>query len=237
MAPHPRRVIVVNSAGAARPVRVTSTRHNWLAWLPIAVCSGCGGECYQDLTTITHAPLETIQPDPETPPAPTGKADLLSRIHHSRAALEQALGQLSDDQMTRHGPDGWSVKDHLAHLTAWEQGISALLQGRPRYAAMGVDEAIYLHGDEEQTNAMIYERNRERSLTDVMAAFEESHRQIIEVLEGMEEAGLLRPYSHYQPDESQESQDSPVVYWVVGNTFAHYDEHRRSIEARDWSNP
>ncbi len=173
--------------------------------------------------------MDTTESNTEALPPPTNKAELVARIRQSRAALEQALGRLSDEQMTQPGPDGWTVKDHLAHLTAWEQGIAALLQGHPRHTAMGVDEATFLQGDEDQTNAMIVECNRERSLADVMRACEDSHRQIIALLEGMEEAALFLPYSHYQPGVDRKD---PVVYWVVGNTFEHYDEHRRWIEAR-----
>ena len=68
----------------------------------------------------------------------------------SRLALENTLRLLSDEQMTKPGPSGWSIKDHLAHLAVWEMGIAELLRRRPRFAAMQVEEAVAQGRSEEE---------------------------------------------------------------------------------------
>jgi len=42
-------------------------------------------------------------------------------LERSRELLLQAVEGLSEDQMSRPEIDGWSVKDHLTHLTVWDE--------------------------------------------------------------------------------------------------------------------
>jgi len=46
---------------------------------------------------------------------PRDKAELTNRIQREWSALLRAVENLSDEQMTRPGPGGWSAKDNLAH--------------------------------------------------------------------------------------------------------------------------
>lgn len=162
---------------------------------------------------------------------PKEKVDLLERIRRTRAALEQTVGRLSPAQLVAPGAAaGWSVKDHLAHIAIWELGLAALLQRRLRYAAMDIDEATYLRG-EDAINEIIYERNKARSAPDVLADFRRAHQELLAAVGGLTEAGLLRTYSHYQPDEPGEDSGAPIVRWIAGNTYEHYDEHQEWIEA------
>lgn len=162
---------------------------------------------------------------------PQTKADLLTQMARGRAALEQALGQLSEAQLTRPGPNGgWAIKDHLAHLAAWERGIAALLQRRPRWAVMGLDEAAISNYDEEGVNALIYQQNRDRSLAEVLTDFHEAHRQMLAALDDLSETELFKPYSYYTGGEAGDN-PRPIIAWIVGNTYEHYAEHQAWIEA------
>lgn len=46
---------------------------------------------------------------------------LLSYYREMHAALLAAIDGLSEAQLTETSLDGWSVKDHLAHLAAWDE--------------------------------------------------------------------------------------------------------------------
>lgn len=166
-------------------------------------------------------------------PLPSDKAQLLERIQRARAGLEQTISQLSDAQLVAAGPDeGWSVKDHLAHLTTWEQGLAALLQGRPRYAAMHLDEETYLTAGADGLNAIIHQHNKDRSLAEVIAAFRQAHQQVLAALAELTDADLFKTYSHYQPDEPGEDSGEPILRWITGNTYEHYADHQAWILAR-----
>jgi|GEM_PF-140828 len=161
---------------------------------------------------------------------PRTKEELLSRIDRSRRELENAIRPLSDAQLTRRGPFGWSAKDHLAHLATWELGIVELLQKRPRFAAMGVEEAVSQGKTEDEINELIFRRRAHRTASEVMADFEEVHARLLQLLNTLDEEALFQPYASYLPEGTTGSQ-LPVIHWVAGNTYEHFDEHRGYIEA------
>ncbi len=170
--------------------------------------------------------------DENSLPLPKDKAALLARIEAARTALDRSISQLNDAQLVAAGgDDGWSVKDHVAHLATWEAGIAALLQHRPRYAAMGVDEATYLDSDADALNAIFYEQKKRRSLADVLSFFRDAQHQLLGALATLTDADLFLTYSHYQPDEPGEDSGEPILRWIAGNSYDHYAEHQEWIEA------
>jgi uncharacterized damage-inducible protein DinB len=51
---------------------------------------------------------------------PENKDELLQHYRRTREELMSAIDGLSDEQMSDPSLDGWSVKDHLAHLALWD---------------------------------------------------------------------------------------------------------------------
>jgi hypothetical protein len=69
--------------------------------------------------------------------SPQSKAELISELTAGWQMLEDRLSSLSETQLTaRRAPSEWTIKDHVAHLMAYEQGIVALLRREPRWEAM-----------------------------------------------------------------------------------------------------
>ncbi len=148
------------------------------------------------------------------------------RIAREWAALEEAIANLSAEQMSAPGAGGWSVKDNLAHLTAWEQFmLGCYLQGRPAHEAMGMDEATFRAADEDGLNDITYRRNRDRPVADVVADWRRSHRALVDYLWSVPFDGLMKPLD---PDDPEKR---PVIGWVIGNTYEHYQEHGANIRA------
>lgn len=156
------------------------------------------------------------------------KTELMRRIHASRLELETLLGQLSDAQMLIPGPNGWSVKDHLAHLVVWEQSLLGLLNGQPRHEVMGVPEAVYRQGV-DAVNDYIVAHNRDRSLDEVMGDFRRSYQAVLARLTELTDADLRQPYGYYLPNDRADD-SPPVLNWVLGDTYEHYDEHLQWIQ-------
>lgn len=152
---------------------------------------------------------------------PASKAALLEQIHQDRASLEQWLAQLTPEQMTQPGPEGWSVKDHLAHLVAWEQVlVGRYLHGKPFPEAAGMDEATRSKGrmSMDEINAYFYARDKDLPLQEVLDRFHRSYQQVLAELEQVDEATLFAPIRN-RPD--------PLVAAVAGNTYEHYQEHEQ----------
>ena len=49
------------------------------------------------------------------------RQSLLDHYHEMRQNLLDAIDDLTDDQLTDPSLDGWSVKDHLAHIAFWDE--------------------------------------------------------------------------------------------------------------------
>jgi hypothetical protein len=162
----------------------------------------------------------------EFPTTPQGKAELLERIHQAYAALEQTIGRLSDQQLIATPADGWSAKDILAHIAAWQQILLRFhIEKQPFSAAapgIGVD---YASSDVDTINDALYRRDRDRTLAEVLDTFRRSHQQMLAIIAGMSEAVLFDVYT--PPGRDQSGQ---VIDWVAGDTYEHYMEHRETIE-------
>jgi uncharacterized damage-inducible protein DinB len=163
---------------------------------------------------------------------PRDMSGLFDRIGRARSALKQTYAHLNDAQMIEPGADGgWSVKDHLAHLMTWEAGIAALLRHEPRWAAMGLDDETVRQNDEAGVNAIIDRHNKDRALPDVLADFEQTHRDLLAVLEQLTFDDLLKTYSYYQPNEPRVDSGRPILAWIAGDTYEHYEEHEDWVRA------
>ena len=101
-------------------------------------------------------------------PAVTAKAKLLADIERTWAALNAQLGRLSAEQMTvLKDHAGWTVKDHIVHIALWERSVVFYLQGKPRWAALGVDEDLFKSHDYDDANAAMQRQNRDLPLASV----------------------------------------------------------------------
>ena len=165
---------------------------------------------------------ELIDSDDSTPQS---MSDLLARIRAEWSALLAAVEALSPEQMTTPDAGGWSPKDNLAHLTAWEQWLLRYhLGGEPAHQVLLMDEATFDRLDETSINALLYERSRDRSAESVLSELKDTHSRVLATLERMSFDDLLA--ARYADDP----QHRPVLDWVIGNTYEHIQEHRQTIE-------
>jgi uncharacterized protein (TIGR03083 family) len=157
------------------------------------------------------------------------KADLLRHLTADRQALEEVISGRSDEELTRPGPEGWSVKDHLAHIAAWERSGLALLAGESRPAAVGVSDKLFAEGEDDAVNEEVRKRDVDKSLADVLAEFRQVRASTIAAVTALSDEDLHRPYSYYQPNEPENSQ-TPVIESLIGNSTEHDVEHTEWIK-------
>lgn len=151
---------------------------------------------------------------------------ILQRIDRSWSALQETIGQMNDRQLVAPGPEGWSIKDHLAHVADWEEVLLALLDGRDPYASLAeVPEST------DALNAVLRQRRADQPAAEVRQLLEETHRRTVTRLGELGEAALAKPYAAYQPGSTRPDRDRPIRGWVLGNTAEHFDEHRAWIQA------
>jgi hypothetical protein len=159
---------------------------------------------------------------------PTNKAQVLQAIEQSHQDLVRVLASMSDEEKT--APilqDGWSVKDSLAHIVAWEKmtmdWLTRSLQGE--FVRRYVPGFIYNSPEEQEPvmqalNQRLCEENRLRSLDDVLRDFRSTHRDMLNFIAGMNEKDI------FDPDRFAWRNGSPALDMIGGNTYEHYAEHQ-----------
>lgn len=156
-------------------------------------------------------------------------AELVRRMQQGWNEFQAYLKTLTVEQMTQPtDAAGWTVKDHVMHLAVWEDGIYALLRRQSRPERMGLDAETWESGDYDRMNAIIQQCHRDKSLKDVLDSFQETHRQLVDHIQTLSDADLMRPYRDYAPNSTA---DRPVYVYIVGNTYGHYEEHHPWIDA------
>jgi hypothetical protein len=158
------------------------------------------------------------------------KAELLDRIRGTRAALDELVVETGEVPLSTPGPDGWAPKDHLVHIAAWEGRLLALLNGRPAWEGLGISEADVNAHEMDHLNDIVYRRSKDRPLPDVLEESRRSYQRVLAALENLSDEDLYRPYSHYRPDDPPYN-PAPVIGWIAGNTFEHYEEHQDWMRA------
>jgi hypothetical protein len=159
------------------------------------------------------------------------RRELLESINRSWDKLTKALNHLSEEEMTAiKDPQGWTVKDHIAHITAWERSIIFLLQGKERYQGLGVDEGTYLSRDYDKINHRLFQQTKDLPFEGLIEQFRAIHGFLILFIEALTNGDLQMPYRRYLPDDSKDDDDRLTIDIICGNTANHYDEHLDWIE-------
>ena len=156
---------------------------------------------------------------------PRDKDELLIWIKQEWDSLMEAVQDLDEARMSIPDEGGWTIKDNLAHLAEWERFLCLNhLQRIPPHEVMGIDQETFAALDEDGINALMVERNRNRSTAEVITAVKESHAQMLQELEAWSYADLMKPrFDNGDPSRT-------VGLYVAGNTYLHYQEHRETIE-------
>jgi hypothetical protein len=159
------------------------------------------------------------------------KTQLFADMERDWRALHAHLARLTEQQMTSvHDPEGWAVKDHLAHLAAWEESILVLFQDKPRHQGLGVAEELYASGSFDAVNAAIYEQRKDLSLDQVLSRLQSTHDQLLALVRPLSDDELNRPASSYFRNLSP-AERRRLADLVRENTAEHYAEHLEWIEA------
>lgn len=153
-----------------------------------------------------------------------GKVEIIEQIREARGAMLAALDDLSPDNMLRPGAVGlWSVKDALAHLTAWESELITALSRLDRPASV---PQIVKIDDIDEWNEEQYRVNARRSLDIVLEDFNGVHKHLIKAVEDLDDKTLedVRKFPWLEGE--------PLWYLIAENATWHEQEHAEEI--RKW---
>jgi len=156
---------------------------------------------------------------------PATKAELLKGIKAERKRLEASFKGLTQAEMSwAQKPGVWSIKDILAHVSAWESfvmgwyetGLKGSKVNKPDFRQPGAIANV---------NRQIYEANKDCIIEDVLAGFDASYRRILKMIESIPEKDIFTR-GRFAWTGTQK-----LVSYITSNTSSHYPMHVRMIEA------
>ncbi|MDT4895995.1 MAG: hypothetical protein QOH25_1072 [Acidobacteriota bacterium] len=141
------------------------------------------------------------------------KTELQERVRESHQKLTEALEGLSEEEATRVGLNpNWSIKDALAHISAWEieaaRIITEIQNGTWKPQRLN-KEAI------DEFNRQAVESRQGDSMPQVREEYDAAHHEMERLLESL-------------PDEVDEA--TPIYKYVEAVTFKHLAHHAAQIE-------
>jgi hypothetical protein len=156
---------------------------------------------------------------------PGSKADLISAIKREWKLLMDVVSKLDEQKMTAPDEGGWSPKDNLAHLAEWMDALMGHhMDKRPSHEVFGVSEEVTRGWDMEVINPVLFARNKDRSMEDVLSHVQQVYEKLLAKLDAMSFDDLLKPRHGDDPEKR------PLLMWVLGDTTEHFAEHREMIE-------
>jgi len=113
--------------------------------------------------------------------------ELIEYYRQARRELLAVLEGLTDEQMTERSLDGWSVKDHLAHLAVWDEVRASEVT---RISA-GHDSAWRMTGEQDAAyNTLTYALRVDTSLDQVRWELETSRQRLLDAIADATPHGL-----------------------------------------------
>jgi hypothetical protein len=133
------------------------------------------------------------------------REELLRHYRSMREALLVVIDGISDELMIERSLDGWSVKDHLAHLAVWDD----LRASEVERISAGFDSACRMTpAQDEAYNTMAHELRRDLSLAQVRWEFATSRQRLLDAIAAATPRGL-----------------DPSLYGEAGLRTGHEAEH------------
>ncbi|MEZ4669385.1 MAG: maleylpyruvate isomerase N-terminal domain-containing protein [Anaerolineae bacterium] len=144
---------------------------------------------------------------------------ILNRIHAAHRRMTHTLDQLTPVQQVQPDVVGfWSVKDVVAHLVFWN-----------RFAIHEVGSAqagnVYPHpeGTPDEINERAVAEFRHQDWRDVHSLFEQSCRQLIDMVENLADDAFM------EGNAIEQILDETIHGALANNTYEHWPIHEAQI--------
>ncbi len=118
---------------------------------------------------------------------PEDRESLLRHYRATRAELLAAIDGLSDELLTAPSLDGWSVKNHLAHIATWDE----IRAGEVLRISAGYESAWSMTGEQDAAfNAIAHDLRRALPVEQVRWELETSRQALLSAISTATPRGL-----------------------------------------------
>ena len=158
------------------------------------------------------------------------KLELLETLRSERERWEALLAEADGPQMEQPGVAGdWSVKDIVAHVTAYERGLVEWLEAALRGESLEFPDLD--HPDVDQRNAAIFSENRDRPLRDVLLESRQVFQRLLELIQALPEEELMDPDRTEWFVRPRWNESRPLWKCIADDSYKHYHQHIPGIRA------
>ena len=169
----------------------------------------------------------------ENASAITTKQDLVAHTTTAWNALVGYVDGLPSEQWT--GPKdaaGWSVKDHISHVTLWDRAVIAALRHQvPMQETLGISETAWSAGSFDPMNEEIRHLAVGESVDRVKADRDATWSDLVTLIDELSEEQLTRSGTEAGLAVGSGPLDEPVLQVLMDYWGGHYGEHLHDIQA------
>jgi hypothetical protein len=165
---------------------------------------------------------------------PESKTELLERMRAGREEWDALIAQIPDSARTEPAlAGGWSVKDLIAHVAAYENWTAAQIRAANEGRAP-TDRELYgtdeMPDDPEgwdldRQNAAIYAQYKETPLAEVMSFSRQAFANLVAAVEAVSDADLSRVGAQAWTG------DTTLLEIIPGQCYAHYEQHTDELKS------
>lgn len=122
---------------------------------------------------------------------------------------------------------GWAVKDHVAHVTSWDEALVGFLRdGTPQQQTLRVSDSAWTAGGYDRVNEEIRSHTADDPVATVKVRRDAGWKAMEAMVASYDDATLLRPgsefgFTHGEPETLLER--------LVDDLGVHYDQHHAYI--------
>ncbi|MBW7885755.1 MAG: DinB family protein [Caldilineaceae bacterium] len=156
---------------------------------------------------------------------PANRQELMAWIDREWTSLQQLVSRLGTQRLAMADANGWTAKDHLAHIATWERSmVRRILSGVPYFAALEIEDADEDRLTIDEANAILFQRHQTEAATAVVASLEAAHQETMDMLSSLPWERLEAPLAAHLVYR-EEKEPRPGLWLVAANTYDHYLEH------------
>jgi len=158
------------------------------------------------------------------------REQLLVAMTVGRMKVHAFVANVGEDAlMHRVDSSGWSGRDHLAHLNAWEGALISWLTNGTRAEGLGIDEAIWETRNIDHINEAARSATLSMSIVAILAQLDRNRARLRDLVIAMSDSDLMAPYFHF-PSNDPTHLDPPVASRVLRVVGSHVDDHLGYID-------
>ena len=106
-------------------------------------------------------------------------------------AFVDGLSPIDRDEV--RNADGWSAKDHIAHIAAWKRSFVLWLDDISGHDVLGISAELFNWGDLDRVNAGILDVFRDRPWAEIRSEAISAHGAWIDAIDAQPESRLQAP--------------------------------------------